>query len=124
MLRRFNTGYEDGKYSFVAGHIEAGESARSAIVREAKEEAGFILKPEDLHLIHVMHRGADKKSTERIDWFFTASNWEGEIINCEPHKCDDLSWFSLDNLPNNTIQYIQHAISEWQQGELYSEFGF
>ena len=47
LLKRFNTGYEDGKYSLIAGHVDEGETFTQCIIREAKEESGILLKPED-----------------------------------------------------------------------------
>src|SRR3989338_6950796 len=93
LLRRFNTGYEDGNYSMVAGHVDQGETFTQCIIREAEEEAGILLKPEDLQVVHLMHRNYDViENNERVDVFFVAKKWGGEIINKEPHKCDDLSW--------------------------------
>ncbi len=121
LLRRFNTGYEDGKYSIVAGHLEAGETVTQAAAREAQEEAGVLIRPEDVQVVHVMNR---KSNDERVDFFVLIKAWEGEIQNAEPDKCDDLAWFPLADLPDNMIPYVRFAIGNYQEGLLYSEFGW
>ncbi|MGA2417751.1 MAG: NUDIX domain-containing protein [Candidatus Staskawiczbacteria bacterium] len=125
LLRRFNTGYEDGNYSFPAGHVDKGENFTQCIVREAKEEIGVNLNPKDLKVVHVMHRNSGEVDIgNRIDVFFTADKWEGNIENKEPNKCDDLSWFDLNNLPENIIPYIRQAIDCIKNKIIYSEFGW
>jgi 8-oxo-dGTP diphosphatase len=121
LLRRFNTGYEDGNYGLVAGHADGNERATDAMCREALEEAGLVIKPKDLKFVHFMHR---RQNDERADVFFTADKWEGEPKNMEPDKCDDLSWFPLDNLPSNIIIYIKEVLENFQKGVYYSEFSW
>ena len=121
LLRRQNTGYEDGNYSVIAGHIEKNETARQGMAREASEEAGLAISLQDLVLCHVMHRKSDD---ERVSFFFKAERWMGEPRNLEPHKCGDLSWFHVDSLPANVIPYIQQAIEKTLRGEAYSEHGW
>lgn len=122
LLKRHNTGYEDGKYSFVAGHVDAGETFTDAAIREAYEEANIIVEPKDLIVLHMMHR----KSVDsiRVDVFFTARKWSGEIINKEPNKCSELIWCDIKNLPGNTIPYIRAAIGNIKNKNFYSEFGW
>lgn len=121
LSRRFQTGYEDGKYSVPAGHMEQGEPIRKGTCREIKEEIGLHIQPEDLQLVHVMHR---KKDDERIDFFFRCLKWKGEIINAEPNKCDDLQFFQLNSLPSNTITYIKYAIDCVNKQIIFSEYGW
>jgi 8-oxo-dGTP pyrophosphatase MutT (NUDIX family) len=124
MLRRFNTGFEDGNYSIAAGPLDGNETFIQAMIREAKEEAGLDIRPEDLEVIHVMHRGTVKNDDERVDLFIRANKWEGEPKNMEPDKCDDMRWVDIDNLPENTIPYIRQAITLIGEGKVYSEEGW
>ncbi len=125
LSRRFNTGFEDGKYSVVAGHVEQNETFTKCIIREAEEEAGLILQPENLKVAHVMHRNSHTtENNERVDIFFVARDWSGEPQNLESHKCDDLSWFEIDNLPENIIPYIRQAIDCIKNQIHYSEHGW
>jgi ADP-ribose pyrophosphatase YjhB (NUDIX family) len=122
---RCNTGFEDGKYSLVAGHCEEGETFTQCLIREAKEEVGIELLAGDIQVAHVMHRNSYTPiDNERVDVFFTAKKWTGTLENKEPDKCDDLAWFDLDNLPRNTILYICQAIEMIEAGTFYSEHGW
>ena len=44
--------------------------------------------------------------------------------NMEPDKCDDLSWFDVSDLPDNTIPYIRQAIENYRRGEWFTSFGW
>jgi ADP-ribose pyrophosphatase YjhB (NUDIX family) len=121
LLRRFNTGYEDGNYSVVAGHVDAGETVTQAAIREANEEVGVMLQSTDIHVVHAMNR---RSEDERVDFFIAVSQWVGEVANKETHKCDNLSWVNIDSLPHNIIPYVKQAIENYRAGIYYSEFGW
>ena len=68
-----------------------------------------------------MHR---RSEDERIDWFLTAQEWQGTITNREPNRCDQLLWRRFDNLPDNVIPYVAHAINNYRQGIWFDSFGW
>ena len=122
LTRRYNTGYRDGQYSLVAGHVDKGESFTCAMVRESHEEIGIIVNEKELDIVHIMHRRED--DNERVDVFLRARSWSGEIINCEPEKCDELVWAAGNALPRNTVPYIVTMFEHMRNGIFYSEYGW
>lgn len=119
LLLRKNTGFEDGNYGLVSGHLEPDETIMQAMAREAKEESGIEIDLADLELQHVLNR--QESGNERIDFFFSAKKWNGEITNTEPHKCDGLEWFDLDKLPNNIVDYINQVLEDIKDKKIYRE---
>ena len=121
MLRRFNTGYADGLYSVPAGHLDGGETILTAGAREAQEEVGVRIEAEDMTITTVMHRIEDD---ERVDFFVHVQKWDGEPFNAEPEKCDDMRWVNIDQLPENTVEYVMRSIANHLNGVRFDEFGW
>ena len=127
LARRANTGYMDGKFSLPSGHVESKEGAISAMIREVKEETGLTLSKENLELAHTMHRNIepdDRQGYEYVDLYFLGKNWQGEPENKEPEKCSELTWFNVDNLPDEIIPEVRQALLKINKGANYSEFKF
>lgn len=118
---RKNTGYCDGQWSLVAGHVEDNESATAALIREANEEIGIELIVDHIRIAHLMHRKSDRLN---IDIFFECQSWNGAIQNCEQQKCEKLAFFTLDAMPENTVDYIKKALNHISQNDMYSEHGW
>jgi 8-oxo-dGTP diphosphatase len=70
LLRRANTGFMDGHYGVPAGHVEPGERALQAAVRELREECGVDAHEQDLAFAGVLHRHAKGEPRARIDLFY------------------------------------------------------
>ena len=118
---RQNTGFEDGAYHLPAGHLEAGESVIQALIREAKEEVGVTISPEDVEFSHVVHSSS---GGGRAAFFFSVRRWEGVPENCEPEKCSELCWFPLSALPDRLISYCRSALAHIAAGQPFSVYGW
>ena len=121
LLRRFNTGFRDGEYTVPAGHMDGGETVMQAAIREGKEEVGVDIAEQNMTFSTVMHRIEDD---ERVDFFVHVHKWEGEPFNAEPEKCDDLRWVQIDQLPENTVEYVRRSIANHLNGTHFDEFGW
>jgi len=120
MHLRQNSGYMDGFYSLVAGHVEPLEGPTDCIIREAKEEAGIDIIKDNLKLVHTLYRPLE--NDERVDFFYLCENWSGKVCNLEINKCANLEYFNVNKLPNNTIPYVKHVIDKAFRGITFSEY--
>lgn len=109
-----------GNYTLIGGTVEEKEHAKKTLIRESREEAGIILKQENLKLAHVLHK--HKNTGHRIVLYFKANKWEGNIQSLEPHKFVKTRWFPLNDLPKDLSPTVAHVLKEYRHGRIYSEF--
>jgi len=93
----------------------------AAALREAEEETGVRIEAADILFSSVMHRN---EGDERVDFFVNVLKWQGEPVNAEPGKCDELLWANVNALPENTIPYVRRAILNHQSGIKFDEYGW
>ena len=100
---RRNTGYMDGHWACgAAGHVDPGESVLEAAVREAREELGILIAPDDLEPLTAMHRSGDVGGAaveQRVDFFLACRRWSGRPEVREAGRSAGLTWFPLTRLP-------------------------
>uniref|UniRef100_A0A7S0E0I8 8-oxo-dGTP diphosphatase n=1 Tax=Hanusia phi TaxID=3032 RepID=A0A7S0E0I8_9CRYP len=121
LSRRFNTGFMDGWYGLPAGHVRPTERIHETVMREAKEELGIEVEQGAISVMSTMHRLNKKR--EYMDFFCIVNSWKGPIVNNEPDKCDDLQFFPVDNLPENTIEHVRQGIQCVFDNIPFSEYG-
>lgn len=98
---------ERGKWEFPGGSVEFGDTMESTIKREMKEEldveieVGKHLSPID-HII-------PKENQHWVTSTFIAKIVKGTPKIMEPEKCDEIRWFTLDE-----IEKLPLSIATWE----------
>ncbi|WP_421015143.1 NUDIX domain-containing protein [Glutamicibacter creatinolyticus] len=114
LQQRRGTGFLDGYWgAAAAGHLENGESAVAAAIREAGEELGVRVREEHLHPLTVLQRpAAVKDQPGRVDLFFECRTSQGTPETHEPDKAVDLRWFRLDDLPIPVVPHEKVVLEQ------------
>ena len=116
-LRR-NTGYRDGHWALVAGHVERGESVLEAAVREAAEEAGVNVAVGDLEPLCTVHRTrrGGGPIEQRADFFLATRVWSGEPRIMEPDKAAAMGFHPLSALPEPCVPHERQVLEHVAAG--------
>ncbi|MFG3013850.1 NUDIX domain-containing protein [Streptomyces cinerochromogenes] len=122
-LRHPDSAYAGGSWHVLAGHCEA-EAATACLLREAYEEAGLVIDPADVELVHTVHMRERPAGSPRIQLFFRARRWEGRPQLREPDKCVAWQWWSVKDLPEPIVPYTRAAIEGVRAGRVYTELGW
>ncbi|MFC8125945.1 NUDIX domain-containing protein [Streptomyces sp. NPDC057302] len=121
--RHPTSAFGGGSWHFLAGHCER-EAAVAGLLREAKEEAGLIIAPEDVELVHTVHHVDSPDARPRIALIFQACAWTGTPQVLEPDRTVEWRWFSPEELPDAVVPYARVAIDGIRLGRPYSEQGW
>lgn len=98
LQRRANTGFLDGYYDLASGHLEHGESCEDCAIREAEEECGVTIHPDDLELVATF-QSTFEPSVKYLNMIYHVKKFSGEPTIGEPNKIDEIGWYKPENFP-------------------------
>ncbi len=125
LQRRQNTGFMDGMWDLsCSGHVEHGESMSQAAAREAKEELGVDISPDNIEFFVFVHKREEERDLTYCNAYFVCTEFSSEPMLGEPHKCSEIKWFDLDNLPDDLIDDRKQALNSYLNGVHYIEYGW
>lgn len=88
--------------------MEFGESNEQAAVREAKEETGLDILPENIFLKGVTNDFYPDSLKHYITLHLICYRFQGEPQVMEPEKCATWKWFKKDSLPENLMLPVKN----------------
>ncbi len=100
-------GYAPGRYTVVAGFVEAGESLEQCLAREVKEEVGVDIR-------NPRYFGSQPwPFPNSLVMAFSAEWAAGEVVP-DPGELEDARWFPLDALPDlpETVHISRQLIDD------------
>lgn len=111
MKRSKNSKNQAGWWSQPGGEVDFNEKAITATKREIKEELGIEIDiwARTPHIDHILK----KEFQHWVAFPFLATIKKGVPKIMEPHKCDELRWFSLDKLPKKLSQTTRENINNY-----------
>lgn len=119
LQRRQGTKLWPGFLALPAGHIDEGENAYEAAIREAKEELNITISQNNIIDTFVVNR-RNKSLSPYYDVYFEINNYEGKIIINEPEKCSELKWYGIEELPEDMIEFEKVALWNNKKGIKFS----
>ena len=99
--RSVNARDEHGMWDLGGGGVEFGESAEDAVRREILEEYGAEMRACEFLGYMDVHREQAGAPTHWISLAFKVLVDPTQIHNAEPDKCDEVRWFTLNDLPDD-----------------------
>ena len=91
-LRRRDRRVAPAVWDVPGGHVEPGESPRTALRRELREELGI-----EAELAGPLRRLVDPALGATL-WLWAVHHWAGAPRNAAPDEHDELRWFRPDEL--------------------------
>ncbi|TVS16988.1 MAG: NUDIX domain-containing protein [Gammaproteobacteria bacterium] len=118
LLRRSGTGVADGCWAPPGGHLEAGETPREAVVREAHEELGVALCASVAVACGVIHFAAHGGG---LNLLFATELAERTAPRFDPTDADAAAWWPRAALPAPLVPWLHDAFDLLDGSSWYVE---
>ena len=92
---------ERNRWEFPGGGVEFGETLEHALVREIAEEYGCVIEVQEL--LGVVDHIIPDEGQHWVSPMFICRVKSGTPHILEPLKCEEIGWFFLDEIPDETL---------------------
>ncbi len=110
--RSSNTRDEHSRWDIGGGGVDFGDSIEETIKKEVMEE--YCTSVQDIEFLGFrdVHRTHQNKPTHWIALDFKVKVDPKTVKIGEPHKFDEISWYTLDTIPKNTHSQFPKFLEE------------
>lgn len=129
LVKRAQNMHNGGKFTIPGGYLDRDENTVEGILRELKEETGFIGEATNLFCIND-NPNRPKEDRQNVDFIYIVN-----IVGGKPTtniEVSDISWFDKNNLPveddfafdhrNIILKYFNYLEKEFPLPIVYHEF--
>jgi mutator protein MutT len=92
---------EKHKWEFPGGSVEFGETLENALVREIREEYGFVI--DVVQLLDVVNHILPEEKQHWVSPAYLCRYKNGKPCIKEPHKCGEIGWFNIGAIPSKDL---------------------
>ncbi len=112
--RGVNTRDEQGTWDFGAGAVEFGHTVEETLKKEIKEEYCTDVMDYEFIGYRDVQREHNGKKTHWIALDFKVFIDPSKVANGEPHKLEQIGWFTMDNLPSPLISTASMFLQKYK----------
>ena len=109
-----------GTWALPGGHLEFAERLVDAACREALEELGAHIKPEQLKMVSIVDGippSAGQEHHVHVSFEIKEPLWEPK--NMEPELCEEWRYFPINGLPQNMFPPHQPILQNYLTDQFY-----
>lgn len=105
---------EHGRWDCGGGAVEFGDTVLLTLAKEIKEEFGTEPLEYEFLGFRDVFREHEGVPTRWISLDYKVHLERDKVVNAEPHKFSDLSWYRLDALPEPMHSQFALALSQYK----------
>ena len=107
-------------YAIPGGHLEVGETFEAGAIREIEEGTGLMIKDPRVIAITNNLETFKESGKHHISVGLLATEFDGELRNMEPEKCEGWLWVNPRELPKPLFDASQKCIECYLEGKFYN----